>query len=34
MILLSRTLSLLTVDTKWAELFTAKSELTVKGDKI
>ena len=34
MISFSRILSLLTVDTKWAELFTTKPELAVKGDKI
>ena len=34
MISLSRIVSLLTVDTKWAELVTVYSDFPVKGDKI
>ena len=34
MIALSRIVSLLLVDRKWAKLFTVKYELPVKGDKM
>ena len=34
MIALSRIISLLLVDRKWAELFTVKYELPVKGHKM
>ena len=34
MISLSRIVSLLTVDTKWAELVTVYSDFPLKGDKI